>query len=453
MPRLAARFILLLFVVAACPAAASAQITRVQPPGRKASSPDRVAKVKKARAQGVEPRKMAGIARSLDRRTKSLGEKHLDSRRYRQDLSVAPLTARLEVFVKAAARRGITIPTFQRRLRGMLNVGGKTVVVKPKKTFFSVTPETFDLFPKIMGENVIWFAAGESPGHLHTLLADQNGGGNFTHNTYGTASLKAASIDSTQYMAPALLTGPEMDRFVRYLNAGVSNGAKPVYGFRRSNGEFVCDTACTNWATSAPIGDLHRWIRTVDRRVGQAAAEGRLPARFRAGLHPLLAATPAADARAALVAEVLAADGITPHTRAAVKRLGKEFDLIAKMWPQRPLDLVGRRSLGEVMGVSRSQDPAKWMYDLFMSKRVPVIGVISKTPLESFSEKVFNLEIMGKIDVTGDVIEGSSGKLGVVPPERRPGYVAPPPAAQTPDAPAEEPAAPAAETPAAPTAP
>ena len=454
MPRLAARFILLLFVVAACPAAASAQITRVQPPARKASSPDRVAKVKKARAQGIEPRKMAGIARSLDRRTKSLGDQHLDSRRYRQELSTAPLPARLEVYIKAAARRGVTVQTFQRRLRGMSLVRGKTKVVTPKKTFFEVTPETFDLFHRIMGENVIWFAAAPNPGHLHTLIADQNGGKNFTHNTYGQGPLDAASIGSEQYVAPAFLTGPEMDRFVRWLNSSVKNGKKPVYGFKRSNGEYVCDTNCTNWATIAPVGDLERWVRTVDRRVAKAASEGRLPAKYRGGLHSLLAATPTREARVALVAELVAAEGLTPHTRASAKRLGKEFEIVAEKWPSRPLDLVGRQSLGEVMGVARSKDPAKWMYDLFMSKRVPVIAVVHKTAKADFADTLFDLEEMGNIDQNGDVVPGENNR-GVVPPERRPGYVRPPPAAETTTPAAETPAAetPATEPAAAPTEP
>ena len=449
MPRLAARIIVLFLFVAVCPAAAPAQISRVQPPGRKASSPERVAKVKKARAQGVPPRQAAGIARTLDRRAKALGEQGLTSRRFRSTVSTAPLGARLEVFVKAAARRGVSIQTFERRLRGMQTLGKKKVVVTAKKTFFEVTPESFDLFPKIMGENVIWFAAAPNPGHLHTLLADQNGGPTFTHNTYGEATLTAAKIDSKQYMAPALLTGAEMDRFVRYLNAGVAHGRNPVYGFRTSSGEFICQTACTNWATSAPVGDLHRWIRTVDRRVSKAAAEGRLPAKYRGGLHALLAATPTAEARAAIVAEVIGADGITPHTKASAKRLRKEFDIVAEKWPQRPLDLVGRESLADLMGVPRSRDPAKWVYDLFLSKRVPVIGVLSSTRQDNFADTLFDLEVMGNIGPSGDVVPGE-GSHGVVPPERRPGYVPPPPAAEAPAA--ETPAA-AAEPAAAPTEP
>ncbi|HEY8143319.1 MAG TPA: hypothetical protein VIG06_11635 [Kofleriaceae bacterium] len=282
MTRLASRLVVFFLFVVACPSLAPAQIARVQPPARKAKSAERAAKVKQARGQGVDPRKAAGIARTLDRRAKALGEKGLTSRRFRASVSTAPLPARLEVFIKAAARRGVSIQTFERRLRGMATVRGKTKVVSPKKTFFEVTPESFDLFPKIMGENVIWFAAAPNPGHLHTLVADQNGGPNFTHNTYGEAKLEAAAIASEQYMAPAMLTGAEMDRFVRYLNAGVAHDRKAVYGFKRSNGEFVCQTACTNWATSAPVGDLHRWVRTVDRRVAKAAEEGQLPAKFRA---------------------------------------------------------------------------------------------------------------------------------------------------------------------------
>lgn len=444
MPRLAARFFLV--VVLCWSSLAAAQIKRVQRPGRNALSPDKTARVKRARAQAVTPRQMAGMTRTLDRRATVLSEKGLDSRRFRSGLSTAPLPVRLEVFIRAAARRGVTIQTFQRRLRGMQVVGKKKVVVSGKKTFFEVTPESFDLFPKIMGENVIWFAAAPNPGHLHTLLADQDGGPNFTHNTYGEAKLEPATIGSEQYMAPVLLTGAEMDRFVRYLNAGVANGRESTYGFKRSDGEFVCKTACTNWATSAPVGDLERWIRTVDRRVAKAAVEGRLPARYKGGLHALLAATPTPEARAALVAEVTAGDALTPHARAGAKRLGKEFDVVAEKWPQRPLDLVGRQSLAEIVGVKRSQDPAKWVYDLFISKRVPVIGVLSKTRQENFADKLFDLEEMGNIGPDGEVVPGE-GSHGVVPPERRPGGARPPtetPAASDIPAASDAPAAPVA---------
>src|SRR6185503_11922209 len=249
----------------------------------------------------------------------------------------------------------------------------------------------------------------------------------FTHNTYGTASLTTASVDTsyTQYIAPAFLTGPEMDRWVRYLNSGVKNDAESVYGFKTSSGKVITTTACTNWATSAPIGELKRWVRTVDRRVATAATEGRLDPKFKGGLHAMLAAAATAEARQALIAEVLASDSLTPHTRAGVKRLGKEFTFIATKWPNRPLDLVGRESLSTVMGVPRSQDPAKWMYDLFFSKRVPIIGVTSTARNEKFSESEFDMEIMGKIDAKGDVIGHPSGSKGVIPPERRPGYVPP----------------------------
>jgi len=443
MQRFMARLVLLV-LVCWCTAAPAETYKRVQPPSRKARTDQTaVKKVKKARAQGMTPYQVSDVAARLNRRAVQLGENGLNSRKFRTELSQAPLSSRLEVFVKAAARRGVNIQTFERRLRGMASgANRKTKATSVKKTFFEVTPESYDLFPKVMGENVIWFAANASPGHLHTLVADQNGGGHFTHNTYGEASLTTASVDRnyTQYIAPAMLTGPEMDRWVRYLNSGVQNDKSTVYGFKTSSGKVITATACTNWATSAPIGELKRWVRTVDRRVARAATEGRLDPKFKGGLHAVLAAAPTAEARQALIAEVLASDGLTPHTRAGVKRLGKEFNFIATSWPNRPLDLVGRESLSTVMGVPRSQDPAKWMYDLFFSKRVPIIGVTSTARNEKFSESEFNLEIMGKIDAKGDVVEGASSSYnrGVIPPERRPGYV--PPAPEPEAAPAEEPA-------------
>ncbi len=452
MHRFVARVVLLV-AVSWCAIAPAETYKRVQPPSRKARTDQATArKVKRVRAQGVTPYEVKATAARLNRRAVQLGEAGLGSRKFRSQLSQAPLASRLEVFVKAAARRGVSIQTFERRLRGMASgANRKNKAVSVKKTFFEVTPESYDLFPKVMGENVIWFAANSSPGHLHTLVADQNGGGHFTHNTYGEASLSTASVDTnyTQYIAPALLTGPEMDRWVRYLNSGVKNDKSTVYGFKTSSGKVITATACTNWATSAPIGELKRWVRTVDRRVARAAAEGRLGPKFKGGLHAVLAGAATAEARQALIAEVLAADGLTPHTRAGVKRLGKEFNFIATSWPNRPLDLVGRESLSTVMGVSRSQDPAKWMYDLFFSKRVPIIGVTSTARNASFSDSEFNLEIMGKIDASGNVVEGPSGSNGVIPPERRPGYV--PPAPEPEAAPAEEPVTeqPATETPTA----
>jgi len=439
MQRFLARVVLLV-AVCWCSVAPAENYKRVQPPSRKARTDETAAKnVKRARAQGVTPTEVRDVAARLDRRAAALGEKRLGGPKFRSQLSQAPLGARLEVFIKAAARRGVGIQTFERRLRGMASgANRKNRVVSAKKTFFEVTPESFDLFPKIMGENVIWFAANENPGHLHTLVADQNGGGHFTHNTYGGANLTPAAVDTnyTQYIAPALLTPAEMDRWVRYLNSGVKKGKSTVYGFKTSSGDVVTATACTNWATSAPIGELKRWVRTTDRRIAQAAVEGRLDPKFKDGLHAVLAAAPTAEARQALIAEVLAADGLTPHTRASVKRLGKEFTFIATKWPNRPLDLVGRESLSTVMGVPRSQDPAKWMYDLFFSKRVPIIGVTSARKQENFSDKLFDLEIMGNIDASGNVIPGEGSK-GVVPPERRPGYVPPAPTPET--APAEQP--------------
>ena len=68
---------------------------------------------------------------------------------------------------------------------------------------------------------------------------------------------------------------------VRYLNAGSKAGyknsdgttntyttsgtdnKKTVYGFYASKGKKITEIKCTNWVTSAPIGDLPRWARSL----------------------------------------------------------------------------------------------------------------------------------------------------------------------------------------------
>ncbi len=60
----------------------------------------------------------------------------------------------------------------------MLKNGAVKEVTKNRKTFFEVLPENVTTFRQSMGQNVIWFASAPNPFHLHTLLADQNGGKN-----------------------------------------------------------------------------------------------------------------------------------------------------------------------------------------------------------------------------------------------------------------------------------
>src|SRR5688572_18689504 len=157
------------------------RISEVQRPSRAAIKANpRAAAIKRARAQGIRPEEVAASGEALDARAQAAG---LSNPELRTELSTAPMRARLDVLVKAAARRGQTVRTFDRRLRGMLKNGKRNRVTSPMKRFFEVTPETFDLLPKVMGGNVVWFAASQYPDHLHTLLADQGRGRNFTHNT------------------------------------------------------------------------------------------------------------------------------------------------------------------------------------------------------------------------------------------------------------------------------
>ncbi|MCP4448638.1 MAG: hypothetical protein GY811_25370 [Myxococcales bacterium] len=342
---------------------------------------------------------------------------------FRDQLSIAPLGARLQVFRDVAKSKGQNVQMFTRRLRGMLKNGKTNRVTKSHKTFFEVLPETKELFRESMGENVIWFAAPSAPNHLHTLVADQGGGTTLTHNTYG-AQMKEASIPRMQYMAPAQINNAQMARFTKYLNAGVEAGQsnkKQVYGFKNSRGKWIYETACTNWATSAPIGGLQRWAKRVDTQVIKAAKSGGLGVEFKDGLHSALSKAADGPARQALLKKALKAPGMSNHTKASARRLVKEFDVILKNFPKRPPELVARKTLSEIMGVSRSQDPAKWMYDLMLSKNVPVVGVIATEAHADFKNMEFDLQIMGKFNAKGNVVKSDGYKkdgLGIIPPER-----------------------------------
>jgi hypothetical protein len=396
-------------------------VTKVQSPTRAKTTKKAAAAVRQGRRQRVKPATVKKLGAKL---TKSVldGTKLTDTK-FRNELSIAPLAARLAVFRDVAKSKGLKVQTFSRRLRGMLKNGKTNRVTKSHKTFFEVLPETVELFRESMGENVIWFAASENPNHLHTLVADQGGGTTMTHNTYGT-QMNEAGITRLQYMAPAQVNKAQMARFTKYLNAGVEaghSGRSKVYGFKNSRGEWIYETACTNWATSAPIGDLKRWANTVDKQIIASAKSGGLGVEFKDGLHAALAKAADAPARQALLTKALKAPGLSKHSQASAKRLVKEFDVILKNFPQRPPELVARQTLSEIMGVSRSQDPAKWMYDLMLSKSVPLVGVIAPTAHADFKSMEFDMQIMGKFNAKGNVVVSDGYKkdgLGIVPPER-----------------------------------
>lgn len=97
---------------------------------------------------------------------------------------------------------------------------------------------------------------------------------------------------------------------------------------------------------------------------------------------------------------------------------------------QRPADLVARTSFAETLGLKRSQDPAKWSYDLLLSKRVPVVAVFNPKELpannvnyQAFGPNLeFVMEIMGTVGADGRVKHGSfsdshpnSGAVGELP--------------------------------------
>jgi hypothetical protein len=426
LPRRAPLYILLTafaLVAIAMPSGAQAQAkaTRVQGPAKATVTRQHATAIKQARNQRVKPAVVKQLGVKMSKA--ALAGTKLTDAKMREQLAHAPLKSRLTVFRDVAKKNGTVVQTFTRRLRGMLKNGKTNRVVKSEKTFFEVLPSTVDTFREAMGENVIWFAASANPNHLHTLVADQNGGKTLTHNTYG-ATMDEAAIPRLQYLAPAQIDNAQMARFTKYLNAGVEagySGRKQVYGFKNSRGEMVYETACTNWATSAPIGDLQRWAKSADKNIMKAAKAGELGVEFKDGLHSAMAKAPDAAARKALLSKALAAPSLSKNTRSAAKRLGKEFEVILKAFPKRPADLVARQSLSEIMGVSRSQDPAKWMYDLVLSKSVPVVGVLATEKHADFKNIEIDMQIMGVFNAKGDVVKSTGYKkdgLGVVPPER-----------------------------------
>ena len=235
-----------------------------------------------------------------------------------------------------------------------------------------------------------------------------------------------------------------MDRFTRYFNAGMKHGWKKsegyqadigdsdgkatVYGFYNRKGEKMAGNdliKCTNWVTSAPIGKLPRWAKTLDKRLVAMSANGKLKnaseIKAAGGLHAALAGAADGAARQAIVTKVLS-HNMTKWNRSAVKRMAKAFVKQTADFPNRPTDLVLRGSMAEAFGVSRSQDPAKWSYDLLMSKRVPVIAVLNKTADAGLKDKTFKWEIMGNIAPNGQVVPGSHygdvKDLGVIPADR-----------------------------------
>jgi hypothetical protein len=415
-------FLALTLVVLSWSSSANAQkITKVQGPTRTKMTKAQAKTVRQGRRQRVKPAAINKLGAKLSK--SAISGTKLTDKKMRDELSMAPLGARLQVFRDVAKSKGHNVQTFTRRLRGMLKNGKTNRVTKSHKTFFEVLPETAELFRESMGENVIWFAASSSPNHLHTLVADQGGGTTLTHNTYG-ANMDKASIPRLQYMAPAQVDNAQMDRFTKYLNAGVKAGSSDkgkVYGFKNSRGKWIYETACTNWATSAPIGDLKRWAQIADTKIIQAVKSGALGGEFKDGLHAALAKAADGPARQALLIKALKTPGLSKHTQASVSRLGNEFDVILKNFPLRPAELVARETLSEMMGVSRSQDPAKWMYDLMLSKSVPVVGVLATQKHADFKNIEIDMQIMGKFNAQGAVVKSDGYKkdgLGIIPPER-----------------------------------
>ena len=426
---------------------------QVQGPRLKGDLKARQAQILRGRNQRVRPQNRQNMVRELS-------AMKVDSAQFRQKISAAPLKVRVEVFKalsaqgkpaatglrkawrkltrkSTAAVPGTEPQTFDRRLRGMLKENGRNRVSKPHKNFVEVTPENFKLFQQVLGGNVVWFAVNSSPGHLHTLIGDQGKGGKFHHNVYGEggSNTDAAKITGnlTQYAMPVVLTDKQMDRFTRYMNKGLKHhkhfeSNHSVYGFY-AKGNKITDIKCTNWVTSAPVGSLPRWARTLDSRLvklGAAGQLGKAPSAVRKqGLHAALAAAGSAKARKTIVDKVLK-NPMSKWNRSAVKRMARQFEKVTADFPRRPADLVMRDALAKTLGLGRSMDPAKWSYDLMMSKKVPVVAVLNGSRASDFNTMTFNMEIMGVVGQSGKVEPNSSysssasGNYGVVPADRQP---------------------------------
>jgi hypothetical protein len=348
------------------------------------------------------------------------------SARFQREIAIQPPEVRAEVFAQKSRQANKSVNVHTRRIRGLLQSKGNKKVTHGLKTFVEVAPNNFALFKQVMGRNMVWFAVNSDPGHLHTLIMDQAGQGRFHHNTYGTNTSNATITGNyTQYSMGVQLTDREMDRFVRYLNAARDSPKSRVFGYYNRNGNRTARLECTNWATSAPIGELPRWARTLDRRLLALADAGELGAvpevKTAGGLHAALAAAGTAEARQDLLGR-LSRVALSKWNRSSVKRLAKAFQRETADFPRRPADLVLRASLAATLGLNRSKDPAKWSFDLLVNKRVPVVAVLNGRRDPGLAEKTFNWEIMGLVHPDGTVSQnrdysryGRGGGLGVIP--------------------------------------
>ncbi|MFH1131737.1 MAG: hypothetical protein V1754_10400 [Pseudomonadota bacterium] len=346
-----------------------------------------------------------------------------------REVSVMPAQVRTAFFVEKAKAAGKRATAFPKRLRGMLIVGNKKTAVDREKTFVEVTSRNFDLFRAIAGQNMLWFAFGRRATHLHTLITDQGGGTRFHHNTYGYNTNRAMPSFDAQLAMGVHLTDAEMDRFVRYMNAAskaqekdnhsnsVERELLKVFGFY-SKGRKITDIECTNWATSAPIGDLPAWANTVNQQVMNAAIAGQLRTvpeiSATGGLHEALATAKDKDTRASIVQKLLAVQN-SRLDKKAITRMAKAFDQETTDFPRRPHDLVLRQSLATSLGLKRSKDPAKWAFDLLLHKHVPVLAIIGQEKDPIVWTKTFEFRNMGLVDAEGKTTKLNFGKnLGVV---------------------------------------
>src|SRR5262245_41639002 len=120
--RIALIALVLLLGWSATALAAKATIWGVQPPSKQRITPQREARIRRARAQAVRPWQVNALTRLIDKIAKGTQD-DFSAQAVRDRLATAPLAARLEVFIRASERRGVPVQTFQRRLRGMVRNG------------------------------------------------------------------------------------------------------------------------------------------------------------------------------------------------------------------------------------------------------------------------------------------------------------------------------------------
>lgn len=318
---------------------------RAEPVQRPERHPDQVRRVE--HRQRIQRARLPMRAEGISARIEGLD---LATTQGRRGLAETPLVERGMHYVAKARAAGFEVNYAFRTLRGRntANVHAQVPVTEVEKLFVEVTPQTFDLFQKYMGQNVVWPSGANNAGHLYTMIGDQAGGPNFYSNTYGETNTPANAGNAIGKLAAGLvLTDGQMGCMVDLLNAGVEHRRAAVHGMKMADGTYPT-ASCTNWQSAAPIGDV------VESKVEAA-------------------------------------------------RVDREAH-----WPRRPAHLDGRAPLAKLFDLSRAQHPGIWMGKLMLAPKVPVLAVFSQEPgHRSLSDLVWGLSNVGTLQADGNVTGGA----------------------------------------------